>query len=196
MASSHTQLPDSDKTADAQSSILAPISRTPVDQGTSNLDAFIYGQPGSSEPPVGVEVRRDLPKSPKQEDVAYINMDPHIHQSRPHSEAWYHEKEQEIKARGGRKANYGRAAQRMQQKRMQEGPQSLESRLPDRVRHNDNWVSALKWFGSGGRDGSAVQDASGGQDDTVVQAKTITVTTEPPMGVGIPFKKRRRQAYD
>ncbi|KAI3393805.1 hypothetical protein diail_3626 [Diaporthe ilicicola] len=119
----------------------------------SALDRLIYGQNGSSQPPPGV--REPAEHEPhKRENVFYGHIDPRTHWTRPHSDEWYEKKEQEIKARGGRKANFGKAAQRMREQRLKEGPDEWEQNLPERVRTDEAWLSAMRYHHSrtyGGR---------------------------------------------
>ncbi|KUI59605.1 hypothetical protein VP1G_06862 [Cytospora mali] len=129
---------------------------------TSALDKLIYGQEASSEPPPGVE--EPLEEAPrKRQDVSYVDIDPRTHWTRPHSDEWYRKKEEEIKARGGRKANFGKAAQRMREQRLNENPDAWEEHLPDRVKNNEAWLGAMRWFHSReqGRQASASSQANG-----------------------------------
>ncbi|PSR83487.1 hypothetical protein BD289DRAFT_281122 [Coniella lustricola] len=143
----------------AASKVAEPMSDEPVPllekqrrllverRDTSVLDSFIYGQAGSSQIlPPGVK-RQHIQSEPKNQLKVFMgHIDPRIHRNRPHSDAWYREKEEEIKQRGGRKANFGKAAQRMKLQRAQENPDEPEATLPDRVRKNEDWASALQWF--------------------------------------------------
>lgn len=116
-------------------------------QSMSTLDEYIYGQPSSSTPPIGLEIRGPpAPRRIPQDKESFAHIDPRNHRSRPHSEQWYLQKEQEIRARGGRKVNFGKAAQRMKEQRHKEDPDDFEASLPDRVRNNEDWLSATKWF--------------------------------------------------
>lgn len=116
-------------------------------QSMSNLDEYIYGQPSSSVPPIGLEIKAPpAPRHIPQDKGSFAYIDPRNHRSRPHSEQWYLQKEQEIRARGGRKVNFGKAAQRMKEQRVKEDPADFEASLPDRVRNNEDWVTATKWF--------------------------------------------------
>lgn len=92
----------------------------------SKFDAMLYGQPEAARPPPGVFV----PTAPAYHQSAsavaenrqpfYMRLDPRIHWSHDRSEQWYERKMEEIKARAGRKANFGKAAQRMRQQRIAE----------------------------------------------------------------------------
>lgn len=181
---SKTRTSQSERISPSQYPKLKSIARTTplekhrrrlVEQGSSSLDAFVYGQPGSSQPPPGIERRREDIEPKKQQEVFYAHIDPRTHRSRPHSEAWYQKKEEDIKARGGRKANFGKAVQRMREERLKERPEDFEASLPDRVRHNENWVSALRWFEGEGR--------------SVGAAQSITPVT--PVRTKRPYKRRQ-----
>lgn len=112
---------------------------------SSALDMLIYGQEASSEPPLGIQ-RPPGDEQKKRQDVYYADIDPRTHWTRPHSDEWYRKKEEEIKARGGRKANFGKAAQRMREQRLNEDPDAWEENLPDRVQNNEAWLSAMRWL--------------------------------------------------
>ncbi|KAH8785629.1 hypothetical protein F5883DRAFT_515208 [Diaporthe sp. PMI_573] len=113
----------------------------------SALDGFIYGQEGSSQPPPGiVATAEDEPL--KRENVFYGHIDPRTHWTRPRSDEWYKKKEEEIQARGGRKANFGKAAQRMREQRLKENPDEWEESLPERVRNDEAWLGATRYHHS------------------------------------------------
>jgi hypothetical protein len=113
----------------------------------SALDRFIYGQEGASQPPPGMVAR--IENEPlKRENVFYGQIDPRIHWTRPHSDEWYKKKEEEIQSRGGRKANFGKAAQRMREQRLKENPDEWEESLPERVRNDEAWLGAMRYHHS------------------------------------------------
>lgn len=109
----------------------------------SALDRFVYGQEGSSQPPPGVRATAEYEPS-KRENVFYGHIDPRTHWIRPRSDEWYERKEEEIKARGGRKANFGKAAQRMRDQRLKEDLGEWEESLPERVRNNEAWLAVMR----------------------------------------------------
>lgn len=114
---------------------------------TSSLDEYIYGQSSSSVPPTDLELGGlPAPRCIAQEKGFFAHIDPRTHRPRPHSEEWYLQKEEDIKARGGRKVNFGKAAKRMKEQRLKEDPEDFEASLPDRVRNNEDWLAATKWF--------------------------------------------------
>jgi hypothetical protein len=69
-----------------------------------------------------------------------MHIDPRQHWPQPHSKEWFEKKQKEIMARGGRKANFGKAVERMKAR----GPVTFEDRLPRKIRENPKWVRALK----------------------------------------------------
>lgn len=116
-------------------------------QSTSRFDEYIYGQTSSSTPPTGLEIGAlPAPRCIPHEKGVFALVDPRNLRPRPHSEEWYRQKEEEIKARGGRKVNFGKAAKRMKEQRSKEDPEDFEASLPDRVRNNEDWLAAIKWF--------------------------------------------------
>lgn len=128
-------------------------SREPPRQTVSDLDfdSLIYRQEGAATPPRGISVNvrkaepPPLPPKPAQLDGPfYAHIDPRVHWPQPHSAEWYEKKLKEIQARGGRKASFGGAAQRLKQRREAEGPVSFEDSLPSKIRENPAWVRALK----------------------------------------------------
>lgn len=136
---------------------LKPVIRTPLleqqrqrltaTRDISALDSFVYGQEGSSQPPPGVRATAEY-EPPRRENVFYGHIDPRTHWTRPHSDEWYERKEEEIKARGGRKANFGKAAQRMKEQRLKEDPGEWEESLPERVRNDEAWLAATRYHHS------------------------------------------------
>ncbi|KAK1569518.1 uncharacterized protein LY79DRAFT_528550 [Colletotrichum navitas] len=114
---------------------------------SAKFDAMIYGQAEATSPPEGVFV----PVAPSNmltnarfsgegREQLYMRLDPRIHWPHNRSDHWYRAKMEEIKSRGGRKANFGRAAQRMRQQRLEaerldkEEKRAAEQGLP--VPHN------------------------------------------------------------
>jgi len=87
------------------------------------------------------------PAPPLKDEPVYANIDPRIHWPQHHSAEWHAKKQVEIQARGGRKANFGRAAQRMrEQRQVQHVPsaEEFEASLPEKIAGNPAWVRALK----------------------------------------------------
>ncbi|KAK3685873.1 hypothetical protein B0T22DRAFT_233096 [Podospora appendiculata] len=114
------------------------------------FDRLIYSQAGASSPPRGIVVpdvahqQQPTPGLDTPDEPMYADIDPRIHWPQPHSEAWYENKMAEISSRGGRKANYGKAAQRMRQQRLREEALPLDETLPEKILSNVAWVRALK----------------------------------------------------
>ncbi|KAK3996774.1 hypothetical protein QBC44DRAFT_200530, partial [Cladorrhinum sp. PSN332] len=141
----------------------------------SDFDALIYSQEGASAPPPGFlfpkrkppvkakpqpqpqEDAMELdgidedtplpPPKPKKDEPLYANIDPRVHWPKNHSEEWYARKQAEIAARGKRKDNYGKAAQRMKEQNIDRpdiSPEEFENSLEDKIRNNPAWARALK----------------------------------------------------
>lgn len=111
---------------------------------SSSLDALIYNQEGAAEPPPGVIVPEAQPRASKDQRF-FAHIDPRIHWCRPHSREWHEKKQAEIKKRGGRKANFGKAVERLKKERL-ENPIPEEELLPQRVKENPEWMRAREWF--------------------------------------------------
>ncbi|ROT35519.1 hypothetical protein SODALDRAFT_68927 [Sodiomyces alkalinus F11] len=93
----------------------------------AKFDAVFYGQELAGPPPSGVTVppaKQKRAPPPGEDGKLYLNIDPRIHWPRRWTDEWYENKMKEIRARGGRKANWGRAAQRMREQRLGEKAQS------------------------------------------------------------------------
>jgi hypothetical protein len=85
-----------------------------------------------------------------------MHIDPRLHWPQPHSKEWHEKKQEEIKARGGRKANFGKIVERMKAR----GPVSFEDTLPQRIRENPKWVKALKSLEEQGQEAEKERNAS------------------------------------
>ncbi|KAF6831063.1 hypothetical protein CPLU01_06999 [Colletotrichum plurivorum] len=149
----------------------------------ATFDNNLYSQAGASSPPPGVFVpARGVSPGPitevKQpvapEKVLYMHIDPRIHWAHDHSKEWYEQKMEEIRARGGRKANFGKAAQRMRKQRLADEAAAAARKgrkrphhrppepwshhrpldfadvpneeLPRYVRNNPSWMKAVEWM--------------------------------------------------
>ncbi|KAK4162570.1 hypothetical protein QBC43DRAFT_73836 [Cladorrhinum sp. PSN259] len=133
----------------------------------TELDMLIYSQEGASTPPPGLTIpkrkasmpqpRQDdaicldedapPPPKPKEDEPLYANIDPRVHWPQDHSEEWYARKQIEIAARGKRKDNYGKAAQRLREQRLSKpavSPEEFENSLEEKIQSNPAWVRALK----------------------------------------------------
>ena len=98
------------------------LKRKKVD--AARFDALMYAQVGASSPlpditpPALPAPPSCFPKPPKQKDAPlYLPIDPRIHWPQPHSASWHAAKQAEIRARGGRKANFGQATQSLRRRR-------------------------------------------------------------------------------
>ncbi|KAH8755365.1 hypothetical protein F5883DRAFT_526504 [Diaporthe sp. PMI_573] len=111
---------------------------------TSAFDKIIYRQEGSSQPPLGVAVPPEHSLQ-KRGNVFYGHINPRTHWTQQRSCEWHERKLTEIKGRGGRKANFGKAARRMKDQRLSENPKAWEENLPDRVRNDEAWLSAMRY---------------------------------------------------
>ncbi|KAB5577517.1 hypothetical protein GE09DRAFT_1213751 [Coniochaeta sp. 2T2.1] len=117
-----------------------------------DFDSLIYGQEGAAPPPRGVTVdpQKALKRPPPRkqpvppDELFYAHIDPRVHWPQVHSDEWYEKKMQEIQARGGRKANFGKAAERMREQTLREEAISWEDSLPEKIRQNPAWVRALR----------------------------------------------------
>lgn len=89
----------------------------------AKFDATFYAQEDAGPPPTGVPApkrREERPPPPGEDNRLYLPLDPRIHWPRSWTAEWYAAKMDEIKARGGKKANWGRVAARMRERRMRE----------------------------------------------------------------------------
>jgi hypothetical protein len=174
----------------------APITKTqplqlpkPKEIDTARFDALIYSQSGASSPPPGIDLTPAHPPPPTksttntatatetpsknqqqpQDEPLYLAIDPRIHWPQAHSEAWHAAKRAEMRARGNRKANFGRAAQSLR-KQQREAEKPFEETLPEKVADNPAWVRALRRLkglplvGAGAGAGSA-GSVSGPEED-------------------------------
>ncbi|KAF4772691.1 hypothetical protein HER10_EVM0000974 [Colletotrichum scovillei] len=88
------------------------------------FDAMIYGQPDALPPPHGIFIDTGPASMGAAEAVKktcrplYMKIDPRIHWSHNRSDKWYKQIMEEIKARGGRETNFGKAAHRMRVQRI------------------------------------------------------------------------------
>lgn len=107
-------------------------------RSVDSLDAYVYNQDGAAEAPPGVLVPSEAEMAaararaeatasaassslyPSPPSYIYAHIDPRIHWMRPRPASWHKAKQAEIRSRGGRKANFGKAAQRMAEQRRRE----------------------------------------------------------------------------
>ena len=150
-----------------------PVSQPPRKKKEVDLtvfDALIYSQDGAITPPPGISLNPPTPISPSAPSASAITphpienlkqepkvkpepdepvfgyIDPRIHWPQRHSEAWHAAKQEEIKARGGRKANFGKAAQSLRKQNQKQLELGLEFKdtLPEKIAQNPAWVRALR----------------------------------------------------
>ncbi len=156
----------------------------------ARFDAIIYGNQGAATPPPGVRISalkcETMPRAKKAADkLLYLHIDPRVHWNQPKSEAWYKAKMDEIAKRPRRKQNFGRAAQRMAEQRINKTRAQLEQEweesLPRSIRDNPQWLRALKQLE--GRD-SAGKDRDEDFEDEDEDETDLT---------GLAAQKRRRR---
>ncbi|EFX04230.1 hypothetical protein CMQ_1158 [Grosmannia clavigera kw1407] len=115
---------------------LRPV-HVPLTQHLS-LDAYVYSQESAAEAPPGVVVPSGAEMAAARARAAvtasvaastsfsvrpsyiYAHIDPRIHWMRPRPTSWHDAKQTEIRARGGRKANFGKVTQRLADQRRRE----------------------------------------------------------------------------
>ncbi|KAK4241017.1 hypothetical protein C8A03DRAFT_41532 [Achaetomium macrosporum] len=135
--------------------IKQPVVPNRKEIDVAHFDALIYSQSGAAAPPPGVELATIEPPAPPKSDAEidspedeplYLDIDPRIHWPQPHSEAWHAAKQREIRARGTKKANFGRAAEslRRQRQEMEKQGVSFEDTLPEKILENPAWVRVLR----------------------------------------------------
>ncbi|KAI8959651.1 hypothetical protein F5Y11DRAFT_297733 [Daldinia sp. FL1419] len=110
------------------------------------FDSYIYGKLNEANRPgsalFGLPEYRQPPR-PTRPATHFGHIDPRVHWTRPRSKEWYHQKQNEIRERGTRKSNYGQAAARAARRRREEADDPPRIDIPDRVRNNPTWLSAL-----------------------------------------------------
>ncbi|KAI1097901.1 hypothetical protein F4804DRAFT_146494 [Jackrogersella minutella] len=108
------------------------------------FDSYIYGKnnepfrPGSALfglPPWS------QPPRPTLQATHFAHIDPRVHWTHPRSESWRREKQKEIRERGTKKMNFGRAVARVAKQKQDEGDYIVD--FPDRVTNNPQWLAAL-----------------------------------------------------
>ena len=127
-----------------------PSSRRTVNE--TLFDSLVYGQEGAAMPPpqvqlpspaASIEVNRRSQPLPADEPF-YACIDPRVHWPQEHSSAWLESKQEEITSRGGRKANFGKAAQRLHQQRLHSEPVPLEEAIPEKIASDPGWLRVWK----------------------------------------------------
>ncbi|KAK0720750.1 hypothetical protein B0H67DRAFT_643965 [Lasiosphaeris hirsuta] len=123
----------------------------------SFFDALIYSQEGAATPPPQVQVflpaeptttpQERRPSEVPPDEPYFADIDPRVHWMQPHSAEWHAAKAGEIKARGGRKANFGKAAARLRQQRLRGETVTSKDVLPLKIQENPAWVKCLEVLG-------------------------------------------------
>ncbi|KAK0626909.1 hypothetical protein B0T14DRAFT_562775 [Immersiella caudata] len=153
------------KTKASKAPVLVPTKPVPQNQkfvDESLFDNLVYGQNGAATPPPQVRI----PASPAgsaeaikateplpPDEPFYADIDPRVHWPQPHSEAWLEVKQNEIEARGRRKAKFGRAAQRIRERQRLEEPTPLDDAVPEKVLRDPAWFRVWKMLHGGGDQG-------------------------------------------
>ncbi|KAI0179505.1 hypothetical protein GGR52DRAFT_536440 [Hypoxylon sp. FL1284] len=110
------------------------------------FDSYIYGKlnepnrPGSALFDVPEHLQ---PPRPTRPATHFAHFDPRVHWSHRRSKKWHLKKQDEIRERGTRKSNFGRAAASAARQRQQAYEDSTTVVLPERVSSNPKWVAAV-----------------------------------------------------
>ncbi|XXH04182.1 hypothetical protein Hte_010595 [Hypoxylon texense] len=110
------------------------------------FDAFIYGKlnepnrPGSALFDVP---EYEQPPRPTRPATHFAHIDPRVHWTHPRSKTWYQEKQDEIRQRGTRKSNFGRATASAARRRQKEEKDNVGVDLPERVKRDPAWLAAI-----------------------------------------------------
>ncbi|KAI1439607.1 hypothetical protein F5Y02DRAFT_54357 [Annulohypoxylon stygium] len=109
------------------------------------FDSYIYSKnnepfrPGSAS--FGLP-RWMQPPRPTRPATHFAHIDPRVHWSHPRTKKWHMRKQNEIRARGTRKDNFGQVAARAARRKREEGCPMPP--LPDRVKNNPQWLAAVE----------------------------------------------------
>ncbi|KAK0636317.1 hypothetical protein B0T17DRAFT_503785 [Bombardia bombarda] len=107
------------------------------------FDNMVYSQERAIQrPPPEVKPLCIKPKPDPTSEAKFIDINPVVHYNQLRSEKWYEDKLAEIQERGGRKTRFGRAAERMREQRLKEGPQPIERTIPWQILENEKWMKA------------------------------------------------------
>ncbi|KAK3899854.1 hypothetical protein C8A05DRAFT_17779 [Staphylotrichum tortipilum] len=140
-----------------------PAQLAPKEIDADRFDALIYAQSGAASPPSGtslpalpalaakratIEAPTKLVDEDEDDDEPneplYLPIDPRIHWPQSHSETWHATKQDEIRKRGGRKANFGRAAKSLQRQLKLQQTAVTEETMLEKIAENPAWVRALR----------------------------------------------------
>ncbi|KAL7622837.1 hypothetical protein AAE478_006516 [Parahypoxylon ruwenzoriense] len=110
------------------------------------FDSYIYGKLNEPNRPGSALYNTpeyQQPPRPTRPATRFAYIDPRVHWTHPHSKKWHLRKQEEIRERGTKKSNFGKAAARAAQRRQEEGDDPPRVGLPERVRSNPKWLAAL-----------------------------------------------------
>ncbi|KAI2625629.1 hypothetical protein GGR54DRAFT_508346 [Hypoxylon sp. NC1633] len=107
------------------------------------FDSYIYGELNEPNRPGSASFGLPYWQQPQRQvrpATYFAHIDPRVHWIQPRSKKWYQEKQAEIRARGTRKSNMGKAAARAASRKL--GKYKKPPLLPERVRNNPAWMAA------------------------------------------------------
>ncbi|KAL2268742.1 hypothetical protein VTJ83DRAFT_3588 [Remersonia thermophila] len=161
----------------------------PKEVDTALFDALIYSQSDAASPPPDVDTTAARSPASRamqlKDEPLYLNIDPRIHWPQRHSQAWHAAKQEEIKARGKRKANFGRAAQSLQKQRKQQSDGSFEETLPEKIRENPAWLKMVtRLMGPPAKSSSSVRSGSSRSSLSAVDGEVATWASRVVNGGG------------
>jgi len=100
----------------------------------SAFDSWVSNQETQVNPLTEVLQRQQQDEEHSNGEPYFGHIDPRLHWTQRRSNQWYSAKQAEIKARGGRKANFGKVAERRAQQQKLEKILPLEERVPLHVK--------------------------------------------------------------
>ncbi|RYP16045.1 hypothetical protein DL765_005361 [Monosporascus sp. GIB2] len=110
------------------------------------FDSYIYGKANEPFRP-GSELFNvpwyEQPARPVRPATSFGYLDPRVHWSEPKPPQWLERKRKEVSERGGRKANFGRAAASAARRKLEDQRANRWVGLPERVKSNPRWLAAL-----------------------------------------------------
>ncbi|KAI1499891.1 hypothetical protein F5X99DRAFT_262178 [Biscogniauxia marginata] len=112
------------------------------------FDSYIYSElnrPNRPGDPLFYLPEYAQPSRPTRPATSFAYINPRIYWTHAHSKQWHRDKKDEIAARGTRKKNFGKAAERMASHKQQQivNGDVPKIGLPERVRTNLKWLAAL-----------------------------------------------------
>ncbi|RYO92229.1 hypothetical protein DL766_000157 [Monosporascus sp. MC13-8B] len=110
------------------------------------FDSYIYGKANEPFRP-GSKLFNvpwyEQPARPARPATSFGYLDPRVHWSEPRPPQWFERKRKEVSERGGRKANFGRAAASAARRKLEDQRANRWVGLPERVKSNQKWLAAL-----------------------------------------------------